>query len=1072
MKVPSHLAITDPPSEQQGGGQKKSEVEDPMDVKQESMSKGEEPEEGTPEYIRRRFFPDVPADDPNLAWISQSSNNAVDTTPPPSLRFDLRGDPIPPALSSKLPTSLGLHHHAEGSHAGYTLDDIFLLTRSTVPAQRTIMYGILMGVARNLSKMLKGSVVPYMEELKGREEELRKRVVAAGAEAINERGSVGLRAIALVWECTVAWDEELIALGLDGIWLESEAADSICSLSLEYLLPSFSDMLNQMRAAYPHETLGQVLEILQRLALENRHNAQQIAEADKLLPGIIQYFLLIPHSGLEESYFPNASAISLLISLAKTSREIAQMFAKSFADDLLRFIAVLPESSPFPTPLATMLAARTLDFYATLGTYGLYTGVASAAMDQISRLSEHACQAENEPHSLSSAWARLAEVWILCGVDPHATTPPHDITWSRIAAWAWQGELLRLLERIDTAGQSNWPVWGYVWSALAAWLDGCKVNGIRGGETERAAMQQAIEKLFQEEGRGFTVVSLVLDVLAAALRSNDPLSHRRAKAIASYADVLRNVIRLWLSLIPSGVEGPPEAPPFKLPFDRISTVAATLLSNSIWTSAQGDSPAGCRYFTVYLRHNSAFLAQYLDLSRLLPAMTRELWLGQAFSLLLRFLPGDEDAALKVIDQIFRTLSQEVEQRPGDNVAILKPFMVDAVLSKANETEIDEDEEVPSNAQLDPRTRLAPLVITPSSISTMTTSTLLSPFAGPKSQRHFSGLPLKRDWMLTAMDHLLHSGESPVFRHLPSDWDFSEVDVTRSSLAFALRSRDLLNRFNLGKYAIDKNEAILGCMKVFMLEHGLEKEAVTSSEEVFRDKVVESLMERLLGPFQHDSSATPEPPSADLEMVATRFLATGTPFYQFYTDFVGLYDAISFSHPPFGLLLLPPISMQYAIDYRKLFWCDYPQILRTISVSPNQVLTSDLREYLYPVESESQVIGALLSALLKNGATGFLCWVATHHIASNIWSDIRDEGVDGAYNKERGVKLLKAVVDRGDNEMIRAVVKYWQDRRGGSARLPPDCFCADEEVLRHRGKWIEGAVGASYAERLAGLLATN
>jgi hypothetical protein len=75
------------------------------------------PEEGTPEDIRRRFFPSLPSGDPSLAWI--------ETTPTldpaaSTLRFDLRGAPIPPPLSVTLPTHLGLHHHAEGTHAGYT----------------------------------------------------------------------------------------------------------------------------------------------------------------------------------------------------------------------------------------------------------------------------------------------------------------------------------------------------------------------------------------------------------------------------------------------------------------------------------------------------------------------------------------------------------------------------------------------------------------------------------------------------------------------------------------------------------------------------------------------------------------------------------------------------------------------------------------------------------------------------------------------------------------------------------------------------------------------------------------
>ena len=44
---------------------------------------------------------------------------------PLSLQFDLTSTPIPPSLASSLPTHLRLHHHADGAHAGYTLDDVF-----------------------------------------------------------------------------------------------------------------------------------------------------------------------------------------------------------------------------------------------------------------------------------------------------------------------------------------------------------------------------------------------------------------------------------------------------------------------------------------------------------------------------------------------------------------------------------------------------------------------------------------------------------------------------------------------------------------------------------------------------------------------------------------------------------------------------------------------------------------------------------------------------------------------------------------------------------------------------------
>jgi RNA polymerase II-associated protein 1 len=73
-----------------------------------------------------------------------------------TLRFNLHGALILPKLSISLLTHLGLHHHSEGMQAGYTLDDVFLLTCSTIPAQCIAMLGVIAGIVRRLAGMWQG----------------------------------------------------------------------------------------------------------------------------------------------------------------------------------------------------------------------------------------------------------------------------------------------------------------------------------------------------------------------------------------------------------------------------------------------------------------------------------------------------------------------------------------------------------------------------------------------------------------------------------------------------------------------------------------------------------------------------------------------------------------------------------------------------------------------------------------------------------------------------------------------------------------------------------------------------
>lgn len=61
-----------------------------------------------------------------------------------------------------------------------------------------------------------------MSELRGKEEELRKRILAAGVSAMGERGGVGARAVEIIWESVVGWDEEVV--DIEGVELKVKPA--------------------------------------------------------------------------------------------------------------------------------------------------------------------------------------------------------------------------------------------------------------------------------------------------------------------------------------------------------------------------------------------------------------------------------------------------------------------------------------------------------------------------------------------------------------------------------------------------------------------------------------------------------------------------------------------------------------------------------------------------------------------------------------------------------------------------------------------------------------------------------
>lgn len=1049
-------------------------------VASSSIASDEPPEKGTPEDIRRRFFPWLPTGDPSLAWIESAPS--PDPTAP-TLRFDLHGAPIPPELSATLPTHLGLHHHAEGARAGYTLDDIFLLTRSTVPAQRAVMLGIVAGIVRRLAGMRQGtsSDAKGMEQLRGKEEEVRKRAVAAGAEAVAERGSLGSRAVEVLWEALVRWDEGLMSS--DGVELKddppgevsaeqedegSPKGDVVSSLQLQFFLPQMATIFDA--ADLPHLSLVQLLAVLQRLAMHSNAIADEISTTPSLIANVLRVFILTPIPPLN-SPPPVPAAIHLLTTLASASRVSASRLLDP-ADALLRFVTSTPASSPYPLSLATNLLIQTLHLYTTFARYGLYAHIATTAAEPLARLSSYILSPECDSRPLLTSYVSLLAAWIICASDPHQTTPPHDILWSQVSSWGWISDLTTIVHRL-TQNPSDWGTWAALWNAEATWLEGARHNGVRGGAGEREISIARLRPAF--DGRVEKEVVLGAVSSLKRLLSEIPTGYDASKGFAFYREVVESAlvlsaaIRLWLACLPLDYEPLPE-PPFQLPFSLLGMLAILVVTHPL-LSELSNIPSHSRPVP---RPLISFITNYVWLSRRLPGTTRGLWLAQLGIAIMRFFPGDEDAARGMLDAVIDQVDEQCLLECGWSVPpdvwsrgglrILTPFLVHNLVPH-----IDDGEEAP-------RVRVAPLFPTPHSLKVVTTQRL--PFV-----RGFTFL-FARDWPVLPLDHLLHSGTSTVWQHLPSDWDANETDVVRATLILTRIVREALLANGTPALAMNRAEVTFSCMKVFMLEHGQAQGAPSANgegrEEVFRDGVVGELMEGLLLPLTLSAStnglsalAATTDEQDNLELAAARFLGAGTPFFQFYTDFVTLYDATSFGHPLFAALLLPPLAQRYASDYRKLLYDETAHVLGAVRTPAERVIGEAAGAFLWPAEREPQIVGAQLSLLVgrrraRGPIEGFVRWMAVHHVAANVWPDLREEDPpSSSVADERGRKLFEALVNQGGHEAVRDVSLYWQ-RRTGRVVSPPACFDLESEKRRSRLAWVKAWAKSDLVERVEGL----
>ncbi|XP_034530828.1 RNA polymerase II-associated protein 1 [Notolabrus celidotus] len=276
-------------------------------------------------------------------------------------RFDFVGNLIPP--TQDLPTHLGLHHHGEEpERAGYSLQELFLLSRSQVTRQRSLALSTL---AHILSKARAGE---YVSVLTGSVTStlldagllfLLRFALDDGVEGVMSAAVHALRALLVCAEdeecmdCTFSWfrglasfpllpsaqeeEEDVEDEGLPDILKETAkekeekksdhdvaSQDVVKGLLRMKLLPRLRYILEVVR---PSPLVVQdVLEVLTRIARHSSSSATQVLDCPRLMETVMSEFLptswAAPSSPLPASVYglPLASAMKLLRVLATSGR--------------------------------------------------------------------------------------------------------------------------------------------------------------------------------------------------------------------------------------------------------------------------------------------------------------------------------------------------------------------------------------------------------------------------------------------------------------------------------------------------------------------------------------------------------------------------------------------------------------------------------------------------------------------------------------------------------------------------------------------------------------------------------
>ncbi|XP_056151875.1 RNA polymerase II-associated protein 1 [Lampris incognitus] len=327
-------------------------------------------------------------------------------------RFDFTGTFIPP--SEDLPTCLGLHHHGhEPELAGYSLQELFLLSRSQVIPQRCLAFNTLANIltkarAGEYSSVLRGSVMSTLLDagllfllrfalddsvegvMSAAMHALRALLVSAEDEECMDSTFSWFRGLASFPLMPTAQDEEDeedegLEESIKETAKEKEERktdhdvarqDVVKGLLRMKLLPRLRYILEVVRPT--PRVVQDVLEVLTRIARHSSSSATQVLDCPRLMEVVMSEFLptswTMPSLPLPQSVYglPLARAMKLLRILATSGRHACARLLNSLGvrERLSRLLSPDPTELLLEQTEALLITTEAYRLWAVAASYG------------------------------------------------------------------------------------------------------------------------------------------------------------------------------------------------------------------------------------------------------------------------------------------------------------------------------------------------------------------------------------------------------------------------------------------------------------------------------------------------------------------------------------------------------------------------------------------------------------------------------------------------------------------------------------------------------------------------------
>jgi hypothetical protein len=212
----------------------------------------------------------------------------------------------------------------------------------------------------------------------------------------------------------------------------------------------------------------------------------------------------------------------------------------------MRFIAIPPwHVDETHRQLAFELTAASLRIFSEYANYGLACSTYSSSTSLFRQIQDWVAKNPAANGSFTQAWFDLLESWSLCAVDPHSTTPEHDILWQETKEWGQH--CLDVLEMEGLAFQT----YTNIVRALSAWLQGAKRHDkpafeavtadLASAKVKRLIESASSEPVSEDKAKLLLALKTLIDVSSIAARLGDAAAVlQRIQVEASSSQAIQN----------------------------------------------------------------------------------------------------------------------------------------------------------------------------------------------------------------------------------------------------------------------------------------------------------------------------------------------------------------------------------------------------------------------------------------------------------------------------------------------------------------------------------------------------